>query len=133
MRAAGTVVHADVLREAGSRRSKGCGIVEYDSAEEASTATTATTYTSAQDRHSTVPAATADTATADTESATRKPSRGRGGRTSRGRGGKALTLRPALAIAHWLHDLRVLLNASLKYFVKKYLTWNVSHAAYYCA
>jgi RNA recognition motif. (a.k.a. RRM, RBD, or RNP domain) len=33
MRAAGTVVHADVLREAGSRRSKGCGIVEYDSSE----------------------------------------------------------------------------------------------------
>jgi RNA recognition motif-containing protein len=59
---------------------------------EASTATTATTYTSAQDRRSTAPAATVDTADTATitDSATRKPSRGRGGRTSRGRGGKGM-------------------------------------------
>jgi hypothetical protein len=73
--------------------------------EATSTTTTATTYTSAQDRHSTAPAATVDTADTATitDGSTRKPSRGRGGRTSRGRGGKGMF--NDLNIALLLHEL----------------------------
>eukprot|EP00741_Cyanophora_paradoxa_P005581 tig00000912_g5410.t1 len=38
MRQAGTVLYADVLTESGTGRSKGCGVVEYETADEAANA-----------------------------------------------------------------------------------------------